>query len=130
MKIFSDGRVAVSIEYGDATLRLHDHVPSDDRPPYFCAGQVKALGCGVVTLSGFSTGEGRITRQHCWLILNGLHQEGYRIAYMERIDGHIAPFATLIEEGDFRGLWRVPLAEFCDRRRARKSSPAAAEATQ
>lgn len=126
MKTYDNGGVAVTIEYERATVRIIDHVPSSERAPYVGIGQLTRLPRGAALLSGFS---GQITRAHCWLLLNALLNDGFTVAYMDRLEGHVGPFAERVTEGDFAGLWRVDLSRMCDRRRPRKSAPAAAEAT-
>ena len=54
---------------------------------------------------------GDMSRRHMRLIVRLLLDQGYRIAYIDRADGHVIPFATRITSGDWAGWWRLDLVE-------------------
>lgn len=106
LKSINDGHVAITYEDRGGTLRAIDHVPRDDRPPYIAIGDVTRMSADVCKLAGFN---GRLTRRHMRLIVRLLGEQGYRVAYMDRLDGHRIPGAEQIEAGDWAGWWRLDL---------------------
>lgn len=120
MKTYDNGTIAVTLDNDHTTVRLVDHVPRDESPPFVGIGQITRLNQHVVFLHGFC---GKVSAPHFWLVLNALHQEGFTVAYIVRRDGHAMPCAELIEEGDFAGMWRLPLEAVRDRRKSRKPKP-------
>ena len=47
--------------------------------------------------------------RHIRLILRWAVNQGFRIAYLDRLPGHGVPTAEVIQDGDFQGWWRLDL---------------------
>lgn len=115
MKMLSDGTSAISFEPIGGIVRLLFEPLHGDHPPIHGVGFVRPLWGGVVMLSAFDAQ--KLTRGHMRLIVRLLLEQGYRVLYADRIDGHVLPLAEKIQEGDFAGLWRLDLTTVPFRRR-------------
>src|SRR5574337_1152591 len=121
MRSVDNGSVAVTFEWGTATVRAIDHIPTGQQPPYKAIGQVLRLSDDVVKLVGLCGG---ISPGHVWLVAQILRDEGFRVLYATRTDAHIVPMAEYLTEGDFAGHWRLDLELMKERRRPRKAAVA------
>lgn len=102
-----DGHVAITYEPRGGTIRVLGRVPdSDDHPPYIAVGEVTHLADGIAKLHAFA---GEMSRRHMRLIIRLLIDQGYRVAYIDRADGHVMPMAAQIADGDWAGWWRIDL---------------------
>lgn len=118
MQAADNGCVAVTLEWGAATVRATLAVPgpADPRPPYRAVATVTRVSDRVCKLSALC---GEVTRAHVWLLAQLLRAEGFRYLYAERSAAHVVPAAELIEAGDFAGFWRLDLETMQDRRKNR-----------
>lgn len=107
MILIDDGRVAVTYEDRGGTFRALDHVPDTLRAPFVAACEVTRLSADVAKLHAAA---GVLSRPHLRLIVRHLLELGYRVAYMDRLEGHTVPLAKQIVGGDFDGWWRLDLA--------------------
>ena len=83
-------------------------IPEDDdsHPDFVAVGEITRLNGEIAKLHAFW---GDMSRRHMRLIVRLLLDQGYRIAYIDRADGHVIPFATRITSGDWAGWWRLDL---------------------
>lgn len=117
MKSIDNGSVAVTMEWGAATVRAIDHVPTGPQPAYTAIAQIVRMSDEVVKLIGLC---GEISRGHIWLLAKMLREEGFRTLYATRTDAHVVPMAEYLTAGDFAGHWRLDLTTMQDRRRGRR----------
>lgn len=107
MQTLDDAHVAITFEPRGGTIRALSSLPRGDHPPFVAVGELTHLADGIAKLHAFS---GRLGRRHLRLIVRLLLEQGYRIVYIDRADGHIIPLAERIESGDWAGWWRIDLA--------------------
>lgn len=124
MLIHEDGRAAIGVEADSGLIRVLAAVPSEDdpRPPYVTVGSWLRMSDQIVKFFGFS-GTG-MTARHIRLIFRWALAQGYRVAYLDRLQGHGFPTAEKIVGGDFDGWFRVDL--ITTRLMARKAQEAQA----
>lgn len=110
MHHLDDGVAAITYEDRGGTLRALACIPAedDDMPKYIAVGEVTRLSADIAKLHAFA---GEMSRRHMRLIARLLLDQGYRIAYIDRANGHIMPLATRITDGDWAGWWRLDLVE-------------------
>lgn len=109
MEIFDDGHAAIGVEADGGIFRILACVPSDDdpRPPYVTVGSWSRISDDIIKFFAFA-GTGMNVR-HIRLILRWALNQGYRLAYLDRLPGHGFPTAEVIQDGDFKGWWRLDL---------------------
>lgn len=109
MLIHDDGRAAIGVEADSGLIRVLAGVPSDDdpRPPYLTVGSWSRISDDIIKFHGFA-GTG-MTARHIRLIFRWAIEQGFRLAYLDRLQGHSFPTAEKIEGGDFDGWFRVDL---------------------
>ncbi|WP_407280625.1 hypothetical protein U5817_10095 [Aromatoleum evansii] len=117
MKSIDNGSVAVTFEWGAATVRAIDHIPKGPQPPYKAIAQIVRMSDTVAKLIGLC---GEISRGHMWLLAQLLRDEGFKTLYATRTDAHVVPMAEYLTAGDFAGHWRLDLATMQDRRRKKR----------
>lgn len=110
MRHLDDGVAAITYEDRGGTLRALAGIPAEDEelPKYIAVGEVTRLNADIAKLHAFA---GEMSRRHMRLIARLLLDQGYRLAYIDRADGHVMPFATRITAGDWVGWWRLDLVE-------------------
>jgi hypothetical protein len=109
MKLFEDGKVSLTWQNSGGKVRILDHVPSGETPPFVGVGDILRVSERIAKLHGFHVEEGKFTVRHARLLCILLLEEGYDTLYVQRADGHVMPMAEAVEEGDFRGWWRLDL---------------------
>lgn len=111
MEILEDGKAAIGVEAEAGLIRILDGVPSDEdpRPPYKTVGSWLRFSDDVVKIYGFA-GPG-MTLRHIRLMVRWGLSNGFRVAYIDRLPGHVMPGAEQIADGDFKGWWRLDLVE-------------------
>lgn len=105
-RMLDDGRVAITFEPRGGTIRVLPTLPVGDHPAYIAVGEVTHLADGIVKLHAFA---GQLGRRHMRLIVRLLVEQGYRVAYVDRAAGRAMPVAEQIEQGDWKGWWRIDL---------------------
>ena len=110
MRHLDDGVAAITYEDRGGTLRALSEIPEDDdsHPDFVAVGEITRLNGEIAKIHAFW---GDMSRRHMRLIVRLLLDQGYRIAYIDRADGHVIPFATRITSGDWAGWWRLDLVE-------------------
>lgn len=114
MKCVDNGSVAITMEWGAATVRAIDHIPKCPQPPYKAIAQIVRMSDEVVKLIGLC---GEISRGHVWLLAQLLREEGFKTLYATRTDAHVVPMAEFLSHGDFAGHWRLDLEKMQERRK-------------
>lgn len=109
MKLFEDGHVSVTWQNAGGKIRVLDHVPTGETPPFVGVGDILRVSDRIAKLHGFHVEEGKFTVRHARLLCILLLEEGYDTLYVQRADGHVMPMASPVEEGDFAGWWRLDL---------------------
>lgn len=120
MRVFDDGRVAVSFELISELVRFHDCVPAEEHPPFSGSGLVVSCGAGVAKVAGLSA---VITRGHLRLMVRALLEDGFHTLVSDRAPGHVLPMARRIEGGPLAGWWAIDLLAL--RLRGRRGDDAA-----
>ena len=112
-RVLDDGRVAITFEPRGGTIRALPGLPSGEHPAYIAVGEVTHLADGIVKLHAFA---GQLSRRHMRLIVQLLVEQEYRVAYVDRAAGRVMPMAEQIEQGDWKGWWRIDLISTIERR--------------
>lgn len=107
MRVWDDGRVAISMERISSFLRLHPCVPEDDHPPFCGSGLIVDIRGGVAKVLGLDAAH--CTRAHLRLIASALLEEGVHTLAADRAPGHRLPMARLETEGILKGWWTIDL---------------------
>ena len=87
-----------------------DDVSEDaHHPVYDAVATVVHWYNNVCSIRGFCANK-RLTHRQLWGFRRYLVEQGYNVTYIERPDGHqVAPLGKLMEEGDFKGMFRQTL---------------------
>ena len=102
---YTDKDARLSIEDGVGIIRfLRNDQPEDYNFDAVCV--FTPLSDNVVKISGML---GKMTRAHLRLLFEVLLDKGWSVVYAHRLQGRKLPMASLMEDGDFAGWWRIDL---------------------
>lgn len=101
---YEDG-ARLTVENGIGIIRFLTHHESEDKN-YEAICIFTPLSDKVVKISGML---GRMTLPRMRLLLKVLLHKGWSVVYAHRLQGRKLPMASLMEDGDFAGWWRIDL---------------------
>lgn len=117
MRFYDDGVVGLGVEVFGGTIRFLPSPGSPgQRPPFVATAQFTRVTRTVAKVAGL---QGKMSARHLALLVRELRAHGFRVLYVERVEGHDVPMGERIEEGDFAGMWRVDLEAAAARAQAR-----------
>lgn len=105
VQYYSNKEARLSVEEGSGLVRFLKN-PSGDDMDFEAVCVFVPLSDKVVKISAMS---GKMTRARLRLLCEVLLDKGWSVVYAYRLQGRALPMASLMEDGDFAGWWRIDL---------------------